>query len=250
MDSQALSQLLDTIIAELVAQKRPAAPAGDKDVRVLITGDDMSALPATLDCLAALASRGYPLRVYFSHSAGRSPLKTQYIQAIARQCPGAVCHALPPGDMQDTLYGSLFLPALSGNSMSKIALGICDNIAGEWVFDALRRQKQVIVTLNNECLATPGGAGMAAPCLTRLASYAQVLASYGIVISGRKPAGPRPTAGQPGAHRPLRGKKTLITLRDIRLHPTGEPLAADSNTLITPAALDEIRRRNIPVTQR
>ncbi|GAA3901974.1 hypothetical protein GCM10022405_28950 [Gibbsiella dentisursi] len=248
MDSQALSQLLDTIIAELVAQKKPAVPAGDKDVRVLITGDDMFALPATLDCLAALASRGYPLRVYFSHSAGRSPLKTQYMQAIARQCPSAVCHALPPGDMQDTPYGCLFLPALSGNSMSKIALGIRDNIAGEWVFDALSRQKQVIVTLNNECLAMSGGS-LAAPWLARLASYAQVLASYGIVISGRKPAGPCPTAVA-GAHRPLRGKKTLITLRDIRLHPAGEPLAADSNTLITPAALDEIRRRHISITQR
>lgn len=249
MDSQALSQLLDTIIAELVAQKRPAAPAGDKDVRVLITGDDMSALPATLGCLAALARRGYPLRVYFSHSAGRSALKAQYLQAIARQCPGAVCHALPPGDMQDTPYGCLFLPALSGNSMSKIALGIRDNIAGEWVFDALRRQKQVIVTLNNECLAMSGGS-LAAPWLARLASCAQALASYGIVISGRKPAGPRPATGQHDAHRQPRVKKTLITLRDIRLHPAGEPLAADSNTLITPAALDEIRRRHISITQR
>lgn len=249
MDSQALSQLLDTIIAELVAQKRPAAPAGDKDVRVLITGDDMSALPATLGCLAALARRGYPLRVYFSHSAGRSALKAQYMQAIARQCPGAVCQALPPGDMQDTPYGCLFLPALSGNSMSKIALGIRDNIAGEWVFDALRRQKQVIVTLNNECLAMSGGC-LAAPWLARLASYAQALASYGIVISGRKPAGPRSGAGQPDAHRQPRAKKTLITLHDIRLHPAGEPLAADSNTLITPAALDEIRRRHISITQR
>ena len=43
------------------------------------------------------------------------------------------------------------------------------------------------------------------------------------------------------------GKKRLITQSDIRLLTIGTVLRIESDTLITPAARDEIQRRNLTV---
>ena len=49
MDNQTLSQLLDRVIAEVLAQS-----VAQKNVCVVVTGEDISSLPETLNCLEAL----------------------------------------------------------------------------------------------------------------------------------------------------------------------------------------------------
>lgn len=235
MDSQTLSQLLDRVIAELLAQS-----AAQKNICVVVTGDDISSLPETLNCLAALEQAGYKLWVSFSHSASQSALKSACMDALRQRGSHAGF------DMSPSLYEALYLPALSVNSMSKIALGIRDNLACEAVFQALHHRKQVIATLHPQCIDS----ALPLPLLARLEGYAQTLESYGVTISGKKMSHASPgLPGQPPhyASLPSAGKKRLIALRDVRLLAPGEGLRVESNTLITPAARDEIKRRNLTI---
>lgn len=234
MDSQTLSQLLDRVIADVLAQRRGVEHDARQKVRVVITGEDASTLPATLLSLLALDRAGYRLLVSFSHSASLSGLRAACMRDVEARCRGALFNESGP-QAGDEDYASLYLPALSTNSLSKIALGIVDNLAGRWAFHALGQQKKVIATLNPQCLQT-ADAGFAPALLARLAGYASTLERYGIVIAGKKPA-----------VSPADGNKRLITLADIRLHPAAEALQIDSHTLITPAAQDEIRQQNITV---
>jgi len=233
MDSQTLSQLLDRVIAEVLAQT-----VAQKSVHVVVTGDDIASLPETLNCLAALEQAGYQLWVSFSHSASESTLQAACMEALRQRGSHAGFGTAPRH------YEALYLPALSVNSMSKIALGIRDNLACDAVFQALRHRKQVIATLHPDCQDRT----LPLPLLARLEQYAQTLESYGVAISGKRitPAGHTPlTAPAPSASLPITGKKRLITLRDVRLLAPGESLRIEGNTLITPAAKDEITRRNL-----
>ncbi|WP_243739108.1 hypothetical protein [Buttiauxella sp. JUb87] len=232
MEHLALSQRLDTLIAALLEQKRRELNAGRKKVRVVVTGDNFSSLPAALLSLAALDRAGYQLLVTFSHSASVSGLKTAFINEVDSTCVGALYGEQEPAAGDDD-YSSLFLPALSTNSLSKIALGIRDNIASSWVFHALNRRIKVIATLNQECL-NHEATGLPLSLLSRLAEYVTTLEQYGIVIAGKK----IPTAGQ-----------TLLTLSDIRTFSGDAGLRVARHTLITPAARDEIRRQNITIIQ-
>lgn len=238
MDSQTLSQRLDRIIAELLAHS-----VAQKKVRVLVTGDDISTLSETLNCLAALEQAGYSLWIRFSCSATESALKSACVEALRQRGSRA---GFDLNNFQRSDYEALYLPALSMNSMSKIALGIRDNLACDAVFQALHHRKQIIATLHPQCLDR----GLPLPLLARLEGYAQTLESYGVTISGHKvPHRKSGSTALPAASAslPVVGKKRLITLRDIRLLASGEPLRVEGNTLITPAAKDEIKRRNLTV---
>jgi len=238
MDSQTLSQLLDRVIADVLAQHACAQSGAQKNVRVVITGDDISALSQTLNCLTALERAGYELWVSFSHSASQSALRTACVEALQKQRSRAGF------DLAPTHYEALYLPALSVNSMSKIALGIRDNLACDAVFQALQQRKAVIATLHPDCQDNT----LPLPLLARYEGYAHTLESYGVAISGPRfsPVGEAPgNAPAPESRLPVTGKKRLITLRDIRLLAPGEPLCIEGNTLITPAAKDEIKRRNL-----
>lgn len=246
MEHQALSRRIDALIAELLEHKRRELNAGRKKVRVLITGDSFSSLPATLLSLEALDSAGYQLLMTFSHSACVSGLKAACIGEIdSRSARVVYCEQEPAQAGGD--YDNLFLPALSTNSLSKIALCIRDNIASAWVFHALSRHKQVIATLNSECLNS-APSGFATALLSRLAEYVATLEQYGVVITGQKMSGVIPRSiGHVGKSVGL--QKNLITLSDILTFSARESLHVDSHTLITPAAQDEIRRQNITVIQ-
>lgn len=108
MDNQTLSQLLDRVIAEVLAQS-----VAQKNVCVVVTGEDISSLPETLNCLEALELAGYQLWVNFSHSASQSALKSVCMDALIQRGSRAGFDRSPPH------YEVLYLPALSVNSMSK-----------------------------------------------------------------------------------------------------------------------------------
>lgn len=246
MEHQTLSQRLDLLIAGLLEQKRRELNAGRKKVRVVVTGDNFSTLPATLLSLAALDRAGYQLLVTFSHSASVSGLKAAYINEVDSICAGALYSEQEPVAGEDD-YSSMFLPALSTNSLSKIALGIRDNLASSWVFQALSRRTKVIATLNPECVSCETN-GFTLPLLSRLAEYVTTLEQYGIVIAGKKASSSHHRhIGKAGKSVSL--QKHLITLSDIRTLSRTEKLHIESHTLITPAAQDEIRRQNITVIQ-
>jgi hypothetical protein len=245
MEQQDLSQRLDILIAELLEQKRRDLNAGRKKVRVLITGESFNALPTTLLSLKALDYAGYQLVVMFSYSASVSGLKNICISDIDSTCTESLYTDKLPEEGDDD-YSSLFLPALSTNSLSKIALCIKDNIASSWVFHALKKRKQVIVTLPPEYLNS-SESGFTSPLLNRFAEYSTILESYGVVITGNKIPNMPHYIGIKG--KSVNVQKHLITLSDIRTLSRTESLHVDNHTLITPAAQDEIRRQNITVIQ-
>ncbi len=234
MDQHYLSQLLDTIIDDLLMRRKKRLQANSKIMHVLISGDDLTTLPATLDCLMALTHSGYCLRLAFSCSASHSALQATCLDALTQRGIDVLCDNCEPGAVTDNDWG-VYLPALSTNSMSKIALGIRDNLVCRWAFYALAQNKPVIVTLNAEC--RHDSTTHFAPALrARLANYAATLMEYGCTIIGH-PA-------------PVSPEKRLLTLSDVRQHPSGDTLHIGGNTLITPAARDEIRDRGIAIVQR
>ncbi|WP_333499479.1 hypothetical protein [Kluyvera sp. CHPC 1.2972] len=236
MDTQQLSHLVDTVIDEMLAQRKRRLQSHNKVMRVVLSGEDLSTLPSTLECLIALERCGYLLVIAFSHSARRSLLQSHCLQALAEQGVEVICDNQPPSSAQSN-YHDIFFPALSTNSLSKIALGIRDNLVCRWAFHALSVRKTAIITLNPEC--RPDRHSALPPALkARLMNYASTLTEYGFTVIGL----PESTPG-------LRSRRSLITLSDVRQHPQGQPLKIDSRTLITPAAQDEIRDRHLVIVQ-
>lgn len=238
MNNEHLSLLLDAIIDELLARRQQRLQA-NQVMRVVVSGEDRSTLPATLECLAALSNSGYLLQLAFSHSAAASSLQTACMEGLVQLGINALCDNSDPMHAAND-YCGLYLPALSSNSMSKIALGIRDNLVSRWAFHALSQTKQVIVTLNAECQKTTSDAF--SPSLqARLSLYAQTLVEYGFTVIGKSKA----SRSTPGA----RSEKPLITLSDVRKMRASQPVQIGRNTLITPAARDEIRDRGITIIQ-
>lgn len=150
MDAQQLSHRLDSLIADLLAQRRRRLQDHGKVMRVVLSGEDLATLPTTLDCLTALNRRGYLLAMTFSHSAIQASLHSTCLEALAHRDVEALCDDRDPCPTEETFSG-LYLPSLSTNSLSKIALGIRDNRVCRWAFHALSLARPIIVTLNTEC---------------------------------------------------------------------------------------------------
>lgn len=241
MDSQRLSHLLDTLIADLLQQRRLRLPTSNKTMHVILNGEDVTSLPATLACLSALHRCGYRLNMVFSHSASQSSLQSACLEALTQRGINEMrgSQQEPP---EAEPCGDVYFPALSTNSLSKIALGIRDNLVCLWAFYALSMKKTAIVTLNAECRPDQNSA-LPQSLRARLAHYAGTLVEYGFTVIGQHTPGPEQT---PLAH----VHKPLVTLGDIRQYQKGQTLYIGHRTLITPAARDEIRDRGLVIVQR
>lgn len=213
-----LSNRLDSIIDRLLVQQRQGM------VRVVITGTDPRVLPETLAALEALSQAGYGLRVTLSHSASLSAVYGAFQCWRERFAPELLYDTRMPQAEEE--YSELFLPAISGNSLAKIALCLSDNVASAWAFHALCHGRKIIVTLGDEFTH----AALPEAMREQLHRYIATLKSWGIVF--------------PGVTTQSKGKQ-LISLADIRQQPAGTALQPGRNALITPAAQDEIRRRHI-----
>ncbi|AOR62756.1 flavoprotein [Pectobacterium wasabiae] len=240
MDSQRLSHLLDTIIDDVLAQRKQRLQTRNKVMRVVLSGEDLTTLSTTLDCLAALDRSGYLLVMMFSHSAMQSSLHTACLEGLVRRGIDVLCDSREPHQTEDA-YSSLYLPALSSNSLSKIALGIRDNLVCRWAFQALSVNKAVIVTLNTECRPDVDNP-LPQALRARLADYANTLVEYGFTVIGQHRTGTKQTLSA-SPH------KQLVTLSDVREYPSGQVLHIGNRTLITPSARDEIRDRGIVIVQ-
>lgn len=237
MDSQRLSRLLDTIIDDILMQRKQRLQSRNRVMRVVISGEDLTTLPTTLACLAALDRSGYLLVMTFSWSARHSSLQSSCLDALARRGIDVVCDNRDPQPAETPATG-VYFPALSSNSLSKIALGIRDNLVCRWAWHALSVNQSVIVTLNGECRDETLPQAFRA----RLANYASTLVEYGFTVMGHQHTH--------GKHRsPTRHHPRLVTLSDVRQYPKGQTLYIGNHTLITPAARDEIRDRGLVVVQ-
>ncbi|MDX5630837.1 MULTISPECIES: flavoprotein [unclassified Brenneria] len=240
MDQQRLSQWLDASIDELLA-RRQRRLQNHRVMRVVLSGEDLSTLPETLDCFTALNRSGYLLLLTFSHSAAESSLQTACLQGLVQRGIDALCDNRDPCRSSDE-YCGLYLPALSSNSMSKIALGLRDNLVCRWACHALSQNKQVIVTLNAECRES-SACTLPPAFKARLSQYAQTLVEYGFTVIGH------PVVAGDAVMQSAGSEKALITLSDVRRTPAGQPIYIRRGTLITPAARDEIRDRGITIIQ-
>ncbi|MCW2481507.1 flavoprotein [Candidatus Symbiopectobacterium sp. NZEC135] len=236
MNSQTLSALIDKAITDALARRTlrifentQAETLRQPTTFVLITGDDITAFPATLRYLAALAQAGCLLSVHFSHSAQR--LHTHFADALHRLLPQVPCQQatdpmLRSGD-------TLLLPALSDNSLAKIALGLRDNAASQWVFQALAQDVRIIALHHPDAAMPPA-------YLAQISRYQETLRQFGIRMMGQ-PGAPQASVSHSAI---VTGGKTLLTARDVRLH-NENTLRVRPGTLITPAARDAIAARRI-----
>lgn len=235
MNSQTLSALIDKAITDALARRATSIDSTQADTArqpttfVLITGDDAAAFPATLRYLAALAQAGCLLSVHFSHSAQR--LHTRFADALSRLLPQVLCQQATDPTLRSG--DTLLLPALSDNSLAKIALGLRDNAASQWVFQALAQDVRIIA-LHHPDTAMP------AAYLAQLSRYQETLRQFGIRMMGQ-PVAPQASVSHNAA---VSVGKSLLTARDVRLH-SEDTLRVRSGTLITPAARDEIAARRI-----
>lgn len=241
MDSQRLSYLVDTMIEDILEQRRLRLQTRSKVMYAILSGEDLTTLPATLECLSALHRGGYLLVMVFSHSARQSSLQSSCLEALAQRGIDVMCAGQEEPPVAE-LCGDLYFPALSTNSLSKIALGIRDNLVCRWAFYALSMQIKAIVTLNAECQPDKNGS-LPQAFRIRLAHYAGTLVEYGFTVIGQHAVGPEPTPSA-NAH------KQLVTLSDVRRYQSGQTLHIGHRTLITPAARDEIRDRGLVIVQR
>lgn len=235
MDAQRLSHLIDKIIADLLLQPASHFASSEKVIRVIISGEDFATLPATLDCLTVLDRSGYLLVMAFSWSASQSALQSACLAGLRQRGIEVLCDNRYPQPAEID-YCSFYFPALSTNSLSKIALGIRDNLVSHWAWHALKMHKPAIMTLNTECQSD---SPLPPLLLTRLSGYISTLKEYGFTIAGTSTS----------AGKSVLVTATLVTLKDVRQYPAGHQLYISPNTLITPAARDEIRDRGIVITR-
>ncbi|WP_409306674.1 flavoprotein [Pectobacterium sp. B1J-3] len=242
MMNPTLSLLIDKVIVDVMAAKvQDALVIPQHTVLVLITGDDAVGFPTTCRYLNALAQSGYTVHLLFSQSA-------QALRTIADEC---LAHAriltetdIAPARLQR--YEMLLLPALSSNSLTKIAIGIRDNLASRIAYLALAGNVRVLATLNRECDMTPPLTSLPAAYLAQLRQYISTLENFGIrFIAAQANTRVAANHSRPATVHHTHTTKRLITQRDVRLHDAGQALYITPNVLITPAARDEIANRRI-----
>ncbi|WP_243466080.1 hypothetical protein [Sodalis glossinidius] len=119
----------------------------------------------------------------FSHSASQSSLQSACLEALTQRGINVMC-----GNQEESPVGKpcgdVYFPALSTNSLSKITLGIRDNLVCRWAFYALWMKKIAIVTLNAECQPDQNSA-LPQALRARLAHYAGTLVKYGFTVIGQ-----------------------------------------------------------------
>ncbi len=224
MEITELTVMISQVVDEILAKKQQDM----KVIRVMVTGSERESLLDTLNCIKALYDSGYKIVITFSHSANNSVIKSVFLRWQQEDNIEFSVDSSLPNELSEDYYG-LFFPAISINSLSKLALCIRDNLASNWFFHALLHRKPITTTVNNEyqTLIEHGTASLK----EQVSTYLNQLENYGVSIIGK----PQTSSAHP----------SLVTLRNVKLHPESQPLCIEKNTIITPAAKEEIARRRL-----
>ncbi|WMN86182.1 hypothetical protein NI382_08340 [Vibrio parahaemolyticus] len=225
METKDLTVMISQIVDEILARK----PQRSKVIRVILTGNEQESLFDTLSCIKALYRSGYGIAVTLSHSAENSVIKSVFLRWQQEGDIEFSMDSYLPDELYDDYYG-VFFPAISTNSLSKLALCIRDNLATSWAFHALLNRKPITATLSHEYQTVLDNAP--GPLTEQISTYVNKVEDFGVSFIGR------PKASRVAL-------KSLITLADVKLQPEEQPLLIEKNTIITPSAKEEIARRRI-----
>lgn len=228
MKNPSFEHKLDAMIFEILEQKRLKA----KLLRVVITGSDMRSLERTFACIDALYHRGYAIAISFSYSAFNSMLAQVCQRWIEVKKLNITTDNCGPHLPKDDYYG-VFFPALSMNSLAKMAQCLNDNIACEWAFDALACQRPVYVTLS----FGEDESHFSSTMRQCLADYIKALKGLGVQVL-------------PQACQAVHNRRQLITVADVRKMQKLTSLSVEADALITPAARDEINRLQLVLNRK
>ncbi len=225
MEIKDLTVMISQIVDDILEKKRQRS----KVIRVILTGNEQESLLDTLNCIKALYRSGYGIAVTLSHSANNSVIKSVFLRWQQEGDIEFSMDSYLPDELSDDYYG-LFFPAISMNSLTKLALCIRDNLATSWAFHALLNRKPITATLNHEYQTMVVNA--ASPLIEQFSIYLNKAEDYGVHFIGKPNV-------------PSLANHSLITLKDVKLLPAHKPLIIEKNTIITPSAKDEIARRRI-----
>lgn len=255
--------LSDRIVERLRARSRSAL--------VLFTGTELGLAKAAA-ALAALREDGWDLRAVLSPRA--RPLLTAERAALLRL--GALLDGTRLDGTDDPAEEALFdgrplllVPTLTVTTAAKVAAGQRDSLASWLVARALERGVRVVAAFDGCCPDNPARAArgflVAEPYKALMRANLQTLRSFGVELVpaaglARAAGGPAtrpamarlvmapPVMGSVAAAASAAPAKRVFGRTDAALWQ-GDELRVDGSLLVTPAAADELRRRNIRLVE-
>ncbi|MDH2999104.1 hypothetical protein A1D22_04405 [Pasteurellaceae bacterium LFhippo2] len=218
MENLQLSALIEQVIQRL-SQTSPVSSLG-----ICFTGTSVNYLEALVQFQKLRAD--YPLN--FIQSATAQAEFQRYHSIYQQTLPNATFNA------ELSHCSQLIFPELSFNSLAKISLGIADNVASEQCQNALLQGKKVVATLDYFAQLP-----IAYQQLGN--SYLKGLLALGINVVPLSQLSSLFLSDNQSA----RLTKAVIQQEDIRPLANHQTLYIAKNSLITPAAQDWIKQKNL-----
>ncbi|PWC32870.1 flavoprotein [Azospirillum sp. TSO35-2] len=248
--------LSDRIVERLRARQASSWNVPSRHALVLFTGTDLGLVKAAAS-LRELAAEGWRLRAALSPQARR--LLTPALSRDAGLCrllDGAPVDA--DGEALLDGCGLLLVPTLTATTAAKVACGLRDGLAPWLLARGIERGLRVVAAVDGCCPDNPAraGRGFTAPEPYRemMRAHLRALRSFGVelVPAGALALAVRQTSGgaparQPVAETPAHGRR-VFGRSDAALWRDAE-LRLGRDVLVTPAAADELRRRDIRLVQ-
>ena len=248
--------LSDRIVERLRARQTISGGACSHNALVLFTGTDLGLVKAAAS-LRNLAAEGWRLRAALSPQAHR--LLTPALSLDLGLCQlldGAPVDA--DGEALLDGCGLLLVPTLTATTAAKVACGLRDGLAPWLLARGIESGLRVVAAFDGCCPDNPARAerGFRAPEPYRVMMRAHIraLRSFGVelVPAGALARAVRQTSG--GA--PVRQPATEVSAHGRRVFGRsdaalwqGTELRLGRDVLVTPAAADELSRRNIRLVQ-
>ncbi len=246
--TQALvEQIVEQVLQILKGAGQPADHAGKRITAVFSAG--LSGGETACRALRGLTGRGYSVQALFTPCAQtvNGPAWLLERAPAVQICGESACS--PRAWVEET--DLVLIPVLTVNSAAKLAHGIADNRALSTVMAALMARKPVIAAVD-ACTGDPDVPVVARiwnqnlrllhQCGIQLVSAADLEVSVRNRLESGGPAG----CAVPGPSPRFAGR--VLSIRDLRQMGAGR-LYVSSGTIVTPAALDEARNRNIEIIQ-
>ena len=239
-DAALIEQVVRDVISRLGAGERGSKSA----LAVVLSVGDAD---AQIRVIREIGERGHSVECV--GVAARAPASTR--ASLAGVSPVVVCGTAGAAPLPSGLR-AVVAPALSLGDAAKLALGVLDDIAPEWLWAALARGAPVLAT-PGDGFDVPKGSGLARVTEARRAGCERLGVQWcdadalPIMLSARVA-----TEAEPGAvHVPVGGRRTLVTEAMVANLAEGTPeIVVPMGAAVTPLARDLARRRGIRVRLR
>lgn len=264
-----LSAFIDKVIIDILSdQVLEAIRLRQKKITVLFTGVECQQFYEVISQLTALQKKGFTISVVFSYSG--CAIFDKYSEIFTSLFPANLLFTSKLHDEVSILKHvsdshTLILPSLSNNSIAKVVLGISDSIPSMVIKNALVKQNKIIATANNVNKQDK----TISPYLAQLNEYIEKLKTFGICFVQLSDLDPtidnlcndfnQSQENHFHGHlNKLTGKEKqsnfhrnhLLSLKDVLIHDEQKPIYINDNAIITPLAMDEIKRKKIQLINR